>query len=327
MTPTVYRKRKYRLQDSTVDSAQMKMSLQRLHLLKEKLDGIEETEEGMGTVMEHVSALEDILTRAKKPRINFSMMTKVELQKLGVVRKRFNFIPEKLTELTARLTSKAQTETSLLRSRILEIYEHVNMDSEPGSRMILEAILLTLAKIASEPDSKLDVAIFPEMNFVPTGGVQLVNPLSGYELWLSGSVDYAVIRYKNIKSNKARLLALGGSRDDALEIAQDRLFLVEAKRMSKEGSSLASSIPEAVSRAIALAKVTSRDEVRFCLSNGQTWIFCILRAKEGRWTYYESAPYDLDKVTMGLTDEPLRKIIQLTFEWLAPITTDLYEFE
>ena len=57
--------------------------------------------------------------------------------------------------------------------------------------------------------------------------------------------------------------------------------------------------------------------VRFCLSNGQTWIFCILKAKEGKWTYYESARYDLDKATMELTDEPLRKIIQLVLEWVS----------
>ena len=50
-----------------------------------------------------------------------------------------------------------------------------------------------------------------------------------------------------------RLLAPGGSRDDAFDISKGRLFLVEAKRQSLE-QSLVSYIPEAVSQAIALLK-------------------------------------------------------------------------
>src|SRR3984885_4528490 len=50
-----------------------------------------------------------------------------------------------------------------------------------------------------------------------------------------------------------RLLAPGGSREDAFDISQGRLFLVEAKRQSLE-QSLVSYIPEAVSQAIALLR-------------------------------------------------------------------------
>ena len=50
-----------------------------------------------------------------------------------------------------------------------------------------------------------------------------------------------------------RLLAPGGSREDAFDISKGRLFLVEAKRQSLE-QSLVSYIPEAVSQAIALLK-------------------------------------------------------------------------
>lgn len=50
-----------------------------------------------------------------------------------------------------------------------------------------------------------------------------------------------------------RLLAPGGSRDDALEISKGRLLLVEAKRQSLE-QGLVTYIPEAVSQAIALLK-------------------------------------------------------------------------
>ena len=53
-----------------------------------------------------------------------------------------------------------------------------------------------------------------------------------------------------------RLLAPGGSRDDAFDISKGRLFLVEAKRQSLE-QSLVSYIPEVISQAIALPKSAS----------------------------------------------------------------------
>jgi hypothetical protein len=50
-----------------------------------------------------------------------------------------------------------------------------------------------------------------------------------------------------------RLLAPGGSREDAFDISKGRLFLVEAKHQSL-GQSLVSYIPEAVSQVIALLR-------------------------------------------------------------------------
>jgi len=69
--------------------------------------------------------------------------------------------------------------------------------------MILDAVLLSLAKIASDTSGPLDVAIFPEMRVIPTNGVQIINHLSGYKVWLSGSVNYAIIQYKNEEENKS----------------------------------------------------------------------------------------------------------------------------
>lgn len=60
-------KRKRSLQDSTVDLSKIRMALNRLDALKAELDGIEETEEELATVLEHVLALENILKGAKKP--------------------------------------------------------------------------------------------------------------------------------------------------------------------------------------------------------------------------------------------------------------------
>ena len=66
--------------------------------------------------------------------------------------------------------------------------------------MILDAILLTLVKIVSTQQRR--VAILPEMRITEGDGVQISHPVSGYELWLSGNVDYVVIEYENVKDNK-----------------------------------------------------------------------------------------------------------------------------
>jgi hypothetical protein len=66
--------------------------------------------------------------------------------------------------------------------------------------MILDAILLALAEIAS--NHQREVAILPEMRIASGDGVQISHPVSGYELWLSGNVDYAVIEYEDVKDNK-----------------------------------------------------------------------------------------------------------------------------
>lgn len=66
--------------------------------------------------------------------------------------------------------------------------------------MILDAILLALAEIAST--KKSGVAILPEMRIAQGNGVQISHPVTGYELWLSGNVDYAVIEYDDVRDYK-----------------------------------------------------------------------------------------------------------------------------
>jgi hypothetical protein len=55
-------------------------------------------------------------------------MTQPDLTKLGVVIKRLAFSPQKLIELSEKLTPKAQIEVPKLQTRILDIYDHVNLD-------------------------------------------------------------------------------------------------------------------------------------------------------------------------------------------------------
>ncbi|KIJ17030.1 hypothetical protein PAXINDRAFT_175654 [Paxillus involutus ATCC 200175] len=277
------------LGDSTVDLSKMRMAQNRLEALKEELDGIGVAQAEIEGIREHVRAPEVILQRAKKPRA-------------------------KVAELTKDLTTNAATEAEIvdLHSRIKKIYARANMDVNPP-------VLLALAEITSTERS--GVAILPEMKIGPRDGVQISHPVSGYELWLIGNVDYAVIQYNDLKDYRDRLLP-GGSRKNAFEIAKGHLFLVEAKRQGERD--LASYNPEAVSQAIALLKSAKLPEVRFCLSDGQTWVFFVLKLKNGTLTYYESAPR---RLIVDGSDSNLREIVQLVCEWLRPTTTGLFGVE
>jgi len=190
--------------------------------------------------------------------------------------------------------------------------------------MIIDAIVLALTEIASA--EQRNVAILPEMRLAQGDGVQITHPVSGYELWLSGNLDYAVIEYENVWDYKDRLLAPGGSRDDAFDISKGRLLLVEAKRQSLE-QTLVSYIPEAVSQAIALLKTANLPEVRFCLSDGHSWLFFLLKSEDGELTYYESATRRLSRDVLESSDMPLREILQLVCEWLRPAATGLFELQ
>ena len=63
--------------------------------------------------------------------------------------------------------------------------------------MVLDAILLALAEISSTQHK--EVAILPGMSI---SGVKISHPVSGYGLWLSGNLDYAVIEYDDVMDNK-----------------------------------------------------------------------------------------------------------------------------
>jgi len=69
--------------------------------------------------------------------------------------------------------------------------------------MILDAILLALAEIASTQTR--GVAILPGIRITQGDGIQISHPVSGYELWLSGNVDYGVIEYEDVRDYKGEL--------------------------------------------------------------------------------------------------------------------------
>ncbi|TFY77811.1 hypothetical protein EWM64_g6200 [Hericium alpestre] len=312
--PNRVHKRKRILQDSPVDLTKMRMAMNRLGALEEELEGIEETEEELKALMLHVDAPEAILGTAKKPKLSFSSASDKDIDKIGVIQKRLVFSQQGIDQLVAAMSEHAIQESKILHERIKEVYEFVNMDFEPGSRMLLDAVLLRLGKITGKTEQKGRVAVMPEMRLGAADGVQITNPLTQYEVWLTGSVDYAILKYVDEYDNKARLFGLHTNRKFVLEIAKGRLFLVEAKSLE---ASLDDYLPEAITQAIALSKLSGQNRVHFCLSNGQSWIFCLLDkdANSDKWTSYESVSRT---ISQDSTELAIREIFQLMLEWLEP---------
>ncbi|KAH7914801.1 hypothetical protein BJ138DRAFT_1142982 [Hygrophoropsis aurantiaca] len=58
------------------------------------------------------------------------------------------------------------------------------------------------------------------------------SPSTQHELWLSGSVSYAIIQYLDVLDIKQWYFDLTLSRVHTSDLAQGCLFLVEAKRLS-----------------------------------------------------------------------------------------------
>ncbi|KAJ7447033.1 hypothetical protein B0H11DRAFT_2248460 [Mycena galericulata] len=288
--------------------------------------------------MEHIGNLETILGDVKKPRYSFSSLTKT-LELLGVKGQMLVLKSAGITALLSEVNVHGvPEEITSLRARLIEIYDHVNMDLD-----CVFFSLLSMAKITSGRNADTSVAILPEMRLTTGDGIVVSNPDTNFQAWLTGHVDYGVVQYLDQDDNKgmhasfhvfshfyeislisARFLGVDASRDGILQLADGRLFLVGARRTDKVAN-LSHHMPEAVGQAIALSELTGQNTVRFCLSNGHSWIFAILVKDEstGQRTYYESSPKYLDKtVILTATSETslnsIQQIVELVLQWLSP---------
>ncbi|KAK7015409.1 hypothetical protein R3P38DRAFT_2997281 [Favolaschia claudopus] len=195
-------KRKRSLSEDPVSTDQLHYLKKHTALLREELEGIEETETELETVMQHIINLERLLSNVKKPRYTFSSMTKKDLTRLGVKGQMLIFKSEGLATILGKSNDgdTFNEEVSSLRTRLIDIYAHVNMDYEAGSRMLLDAI-------SSKRDSETCVAILPEMRLTSSEGTVITNPESKFQAWLTGNVDYGVIRYLDQDDNKDKGLS------------------------------------------------------------------------------------------------------------------------
>jgi hypothetical protein len=84
--------------------------------------------------------------------------------------------------------------------------------------MTIDAMLLALGRITNQQlvedsdakpvpaGTRLNLAILPEMQIKPLereSVISVKNPITGYELQLSGFVDYGVVRYEDWRDNKS----------------------------------------------------------------------------------------------------------------------------
>ncbi len=71
------------------------------------------------------------------------------------------------------------------------------LQHKSGARMVLDAILLTVAEAPVNGGAKLPVAIFPKTWVAAGDGVLIKNLTTGFEVWLTGTIDYGVCTYKD----------------------------------------------------------------------------------------------------------------------------------
>jgi hypothetical protein len=58
--------------------------------------------------------------------------------------------------------------------------------------MILEAILLAVAEISANDNTKLPVAILPKMQVDTGDGICIINSATKFKVWLTGHLDYGL---------------------------------------------------------------------------------------------------------------------------------------
>jgi hypothetical protein len=173
---------------------------------------------------------------------------------------------------------------------------------EAGARMIVDAILLTVAEISAHGEAKLPVAIFPGMQLGTSDGISIINPKTKFQVWLTGNVDYGICTYSDedgsyqgencviyflaLTSPSDRVLY--AAVDDILSLTSNCIPLVIGKH-NEQKPSLYDSMPEAIIQAMALSEVT-KSVLFIHINKIFTQYFFILLQDEGnsilpiKWT-------------------------------------------
>jgi len=70
--------------------------------------------------------------------------------------------------------------------------------------MIINAVLLAVRRIVHNVQPNLNMAIIPEVKINFGDGVQINSPIYGYELLLTGTLDYAVVQYTDDEDTQGK---------------------------------------------------------------------------------------------------------------------------
>lgn len=303
-------KRKRSIQDTPVDLTKMQLARQQLSALQEELSGIEETETEMEEIMKHVDALQGILGSTKKFKISFSSVQRSDLSSMGLERKalRFNDAALEASIAASDINSK---HIEALCLQITRIHRSASKRFEAGARMILDAVLLTIADISLDAKEKHPVAIFPEMRISSGDGVLVKNAKNQFEVWLVGNVDYGICTYQY---EGDRNVVLRSTLEDLMIYAGNRIMLIEAKR---DKDMLTDSMPEATSQAIALSEVTGNKTVRYCLSDGNEWMFLVYTCDDqGNRISYEGPVLTMMQSRSEAFEKDVRCLVAVLYHWL-----------
>ncbi|KAI5982087.1 hypothetical protein EDD15DRAFT_2326637 [Pisolithus albus] len=299
------RKRKRSIHDTPADLIRMQLARRQLSELQ---------------IMEHVDALQSILESTKKPKLSCSSVTRSQLTEMGLKRKVFSLND---VALDARIAASSidSKHIDALCMQLTRIHRSKSRRNEAGARMILDAVLLTIADISFEAKEKLPVAILPQMEIASGDGVLVKNTINQSEVWLTGNVDYGVCTYKH-EAHRARIF----------ESPLDNLMLYTGNRIMVAGPSTTlmvveakpdkemfiDSLPEATSLAIALSEVTGDNTVRYCLSDGTKWVFlAYTRDAEGNRISYEGPLLTIMQPPVGEHfKKDVRCVVELLYHWL-----------
>lgn len=162
-------------------------------------------------------------------------------------------------------------------------------------------------------NSRLEIAILPDLPITSSGSVKIANKKTGYEIYLAGNINYALLQYDDIKDYKERLLS-SGDLATVFRIARGHLLLTVAPTCP----SLASLFPEAVNQALAFAKISKISKARLSVSDGESWIFFSLESVDDNWVYYDSTPRSISRRL--LRRDKLRELVHLVSQWYSSWT-------
>ncbi|KAJ7630063.1 hypothetical protein DFH06DRAFT_1224789 [Mycena polygramma] len=298
--------------------------------LQQELDSVDQSTPMILAIQARVDALQAMFGTEERPNRDFASATKSDLANLGIGQHKLRFNPTELGQLVAEKRAASEQQILYLCARISRIYCYVDI-LQSSARMILDAILLTVAEICANGDSKLAVAILPGMRIASEEGILLKNPAASFEILFSGAVDYGVCMYED---ESERDFVLNAGLEDAGQSAKSRIFLVERGRL--ENKTLYDFIPEAISQAAALCEVTRAMAVKFCLTDGRKWIFSVLVTHPSgqRVCYTASALTILEpRLDPEGRDAPwersIHQIVELVHHWLVadgdPLLDVLYQ--
>ncbi|KAK7052256.1 hypothetical protein R3P38DRAFT_2859410 [Favolaschia claudopus] len=259
-------------------------------------------------------------------KIEFSSVTEADLANVGIERKFLVFNATELERLLTDKRSASEKPISQICVRLSRIYRHVSMRYEPGIRMILDAVLLTVAEICFDGGHKIPVAILPGMQIASGEGILLKNPVTSFEMWFTGAVNYDMCTYEDEEDLRDRVL--NADLDRLRRLAKSHIFLIADKRL--EDKTLFDFMPEAIAQAASFALA-----VRFCLTDGRKWIFSVFvkNATNHRVCYEGSISTILEprfdsEGRDSAWEQSVHRIVELVTHWLVaecdPLTDALY---